>query len=158
VVAPPSLHATGVRYQFQQQWTTGADLPQCPPVLRRLVLPAAVPQPDRQPVTDQDRYARAALDGEVRRILEAPRPVFHDGQRVAGGGRNDALNRAAFRLGQLAAGGAVDESTVRRELTEAARAAGLGRAEIRRTFDSGWRAGLARPRYKPTRDTRRRAA
>jgi hypothetical protein len=158
VVAPPSLHATGVRYQFQQQWTTGGDLPHCPPVLRRLVLPVAVPQPVRQPVTDLDRYARAALDGEVRRILEAPRPVFRDGQRVAGGGRNDALNRAAFRLGQLAAGGAVDESTVRRELTEAARAAGLGRAEIRRTFESGWRAGLARPRYRLTRGTRRRAA
>jgi hypothetical protein len=158
VVAPPSMHATGVPYQFQQQWTAGADLPRCPPVLRRLVLPAPAPQPGGQPVTNVDRYTRAALDGEVQRILDAPRPAFADGQRIAGGGRNDALNRAAFRLGQLAADSGVDESIIRRELTEAARIAGLRRAEIRRTFDSGWRAGLARPRRRTTRGTTRRAA
>ncbi|MEU4244294.1 bifunctional DNA primase/polymerase, partial [Actinoplanes sp. NPDC026619] len=146
VVAPPSVHASGVSYRFQQLWTPGSALPHCPAPLRRLVLPPPPVLPAARPVADLDRYAQAALAGEIRRILRAPRPITSDGRRIASGGRNDALNRAAFRLGQLAAGGALDEAVVRRELTDAARVAGLGRAEIRRTIDSGWRAGLAHPR------------
>ncbi|MFF5085429.1 bifunctional DNA primase/polymerase [Actinoplanes sp. NPDC000266] len=158
VVAAPSLHASGARYRFQQPWTPQSVLPACPDVLRRLVLPAAALPPAPRGVVDLDRYTRAALAGEVQRILQAPRPVFHAGERVAGGGRNDALNRAAFRLGQLAARGGVDEAAVRRQLAEASHAAGLGRTETRRTIDSGWRAGLARPRPAPAGGTTRRAA
>ncbi|GIM98052.1 bifunctional DNA primase/polymerase [Paractinoplanes toevensis] len=146
VVAPPSVHASGVCYRFQQLWTPGSALPHCPAPLRRLVLPPPPVLPAARPVADLDRYAQAALAGEIQRILRAPRPITSDGRRIAGGGRNDALNRAAFRLGQLAADGALDEALVRRELTDAARIAGLGRAEIRRTIESGWRAGLAYPR------------
>jgi len=148
VVAPPSRHASGVRYTFQQPWTPGSLLPACPPVLRELVLPVPAPQPvaAASPIADLDRYAEAALAGELERIRQAPRPMIRGGRRVAGGGRNDALNRAAFRLGQLAARHAVDEAGIRRRLTETALAAGLGRTEVQRTIVSGWRAGLAHPR------------
>ncbi|RSM47778.1 hypothetical protein DMB66_47485 [Actinoplanes sp. ATCC 53533] len=148
VVAPPSLHASGARYTFQQPWTPGSGLPACPPVLRRLVLPDPTPTPvtAASPIADLDRYTEAALAGELERIRHAPRPLIRGGRRVAGGGRNDALNRAAFRLGQLAARHAVDEAAIRRRLTEAALSAGLGRTEVQRTISSGWRAGLAHPR------------
>jgi hypothetical protein len=141
VVAPPSLHHTGTRYTFQQPWQH-PDLPVCPPQLRSLVLPAPPPPVSTRPapIADLDRYVRAALAGEVERVRRAPRPV------ISGGGRNDALNRAAFRLGQLAAHTPMDEMGVRRELTEAALSAGLGRAEVQRTLSSGWRAGLRHPR------------
>jgi hypothetical protein len=147
VVAPPSLHASGGRYTVQQPWPPGADLPPCPPELRKLVLPP--PERNRRPrtaIADLDRYTQAALAGELERIRRAPRPLVRDGRRISGGGRNDALNRAAFRLGQLAALGSIDEGTVRRHLTEAALGAGLTRPEAQRTITSGWRAGLRNPR------------
>ncbi|WP_433458308.1 bifunctional DNA primase/polymerase [Micromonospora sp. CA-248212] len=145
-VAPPSLHSTGHRYVFTQPWD-GGTLPQCPPALARLVVPPApVLALGAEPIADLDRYAQAALDGEVGRILAAPRPVFRGGQRVTGGGRNNAVNRAAFRLGQLDASGALDEAVVWPRLTDAAVSVGLSQAEARRTIASGWRAGLRRPR------------
>ncbi|MEU7906403.1 bifunctional DNA primase/polymerase [Actinoplanes sp. NPDC049118] len=147
IVAPPSLHATGSRYTFQQPWKD-AQLPPCPPQLRTLVLPPSPssPAPAVAPIADLDRYAQAALAGEVDRVRRAPRPVIRGGRRISGGGRNDALNRAAFRLGQLAAHTSMDEAAVRRALTDAALSTGLGRAEVQRTLASGWRAGLRHPR------------
>ncbi|MBG0568796.1 bifunctional DNA primase/polymerase [Actinoplanes aureus] len=148
IVAPPSLHTTGRRYTFQQPWTTAPDLPACPPPLRRLVLP---PPPlttpgDTPSITHLDRYAQAALTGEIQRIRQAPRPHIRNGRRLTGGGRNNALNLAAFRLGQLAANGAIDEATVWHQLTDAALRVGLDAAEAHRTIRSGWKAGLQRPR------------
>ncbi len=146
VVAPPSLHANGTRYTFQQSWPDTA-LPACPPKLRTLVLPAPrAPSTAPGPIADMNRYTQAALDGEADRVRSAVRPVIRDGRRISSGGRNDALNRAAFRLGQLAATTSVDEAEVRRRLTDAALSTGLGRAEVQRTITSGWRAGLAHPR------------
>ncbi|MGI5238689.1 bifunctional DNA primase/polymerase [Dactylosporangium sp. CA-139066] len=149
-VAPPSLHATGTRYTFQQPWTTAPVLPDCPPALRRIVLPPAPPaiaaRADGGGITNLDRYTAAALHGEVTRIRGAPRPVVHGGRRVAAGGRNNALHLAAFRLGQLAARSDLDEHTVWTLLTDAALHVGLSPAEARRTIRSGWRAGLRRPR------------
>jgi hypothetical protein len=57
------------------------------------------------------------------------------------GTRNDTLNRAAFALGRLVGAGMLDAWAVRRELEEAARYAGLGRTETRRTIRSGLTAG-----------------
>ncbi|WP_433616823.1 bifunctional DNA primase/polymerase [Dactylosporangium sp. CA-139114] len=147
VVAPPSLHVIGRRYTFQQP-RTSAPLPECPPPLRRLVLPPT-PAPTAiavDTITDPDRYTRAALDGELARIRAAPRPVIRHGQRIIAGGRNNALHLAAFRLGQLADRGGLDEATIWARLTDAALDVGLTPAETRRTIASGWRAGRRRPR------------
>lgn len=146
VVAPPSAHVNGVTYQFQQPWN-GLALPTCPAALRALVAtPAASDRPTVETIMRFDRYARAALDGELQRIRQAPAPVYSGGTRIAGGERNNTLHLAAFRIGQLAARGNVDEAAARRELTDAAMQVGLSRAEALRTIDSGWRAGRARPR------------
>lgn len=83
-------------------------------------------------------YGQAALVGEVLRVrLAAP------------GTRNDALNRAAFSLGQLVAGGELTEDQVRNELTDAARAAGLDEREIGATIASGLGQGMTTPRRAP---------
>lgn len=147
VVAPPSRHATGRRYLFQQPWTTLPLLPDCPPALRALVLPpTALAVAPAGAIADLDRYAQAALDGELQRIRAAPRPVIQHGQRLAAGGRNNAVHLAAFRLGQLAARGDLDQASVWTRLTDTALEVGLSAAEARRTIASGWRAGLRRPR------------
>ncbi|GAA4259860.1 bifunctional DNA primase/polymerase [Dactylosporangium darangshiense] len=148
-VAPPSLHSTGRRYTFQQPFTGAVGLPACPEPLLRLVVPPAPPPlltAGDAEISDLDRYTQAALDGEVSRILAAPRPVIRGGQRLVAGGRNTALHLAAFRLGQLAARGGIDQHTVWSRLTDAARTAGLGQPETQRTIASGWHAGLQRPR------------
>jgi hypothetical protein len=143
---PPSLHPTGHRYVFTQPWT-GQPLPECPPELRQLVVPPAPAlTATTGEIADLDRYAQAALDGEVTRILNAPRPLFRGGRRISGGGRNNAVNRAAFRLGQLAARGSFDEAVVWPRLTDATLTVGLNWTEARCTIASGWRAGLRRPR------------
>ena len=148
-VAPPSRHVSGQRYRFQQPWTTGPVLPACPEPLRRLVLPPVPERVGTSPaagISHLDRYAQAALDGELQRIRGAPRPVVRHGQRLAGGGRNNAVHLAAFRLGQLAARGGIDQAAVWAQLIDTAVDVGLSTGEARRTIASGWRAGLRRPR------------
>ena len=99
VVAPPSLHASGRRYEWwpgeQDPWSgPGAPLQPVPPWLLQVLEPprsavmGAVPP---KPVTgDACRYGRAALEAEVDNILSAPL-----------GRRNDTLNQAGFNMGTL---------------------------------------------------------
>jgi hypothetical protein len=61
-------------------------------------------------------------------------------------GRNHALNRAAFRLGQLVAAGLLDPETVLAGLLEAATACGLGESEATATIESGLAGGTRKPR------------
>lgn len=81
------------------------------------------------------RYAEAALAAETTAMREAPK-----------GTRNDTLNRCSFSLGTLGGAGILDEETAFAALREAAMAAGLSEVEIYRTFRSGWREGLKKPR------------
>lgn len=85
-----------------------------------------------------EAYGRKALDGECARVRLA----------IAGpqGGRNNALNAAAFSLGQLVAGGVLAQSAVEGGLYEAAIVAGLDDKETRGTIRSGLVAGMKLPR------------
>lgn len=111
------------------------DPPQAERPAPRIVIPAAA-----------DRYVRAAVGREVQRVLDA-----QPGAR-GGGGRNDALNRAAFVLGTLVGGGELAEDTVVDALVGAAEACGLieddGERAALATIRSGMRAGIARPRTR----------
>ncbi len=84
---------------------------------------------------DATPYAKAALAREVESVLEAGE-----------GARNDALNRAAFNLAQLVAGGQISAPQVLRVLTRAGLDAGLEPREVARTIDSGTRRGHTRAR------------
>jgi len=80
-------------------------------------------------------YVNKALESEAQVVRDAPR-----------GDRNNRLNSSAFSLGTLGALGILFEEEARAALENAAQAAGLGMAEIRATFSSGWRSGLEHPR------------
>ena len=86
-----------------------------------------------------DRYAAAALRGEVDRVLDAPR-----------GRRNHQLNASAFSLGRLVGGGVLERAKVTSALLAAAEANGLaaedGTDSCMRTVTSGVAAGIAQPR------------
>lgn len=94
-------------------------------------------------------YAKKALDEECARV------VFSRPPSLGGDGRNNALNRAAFSLGQLVAAGLLLLSDVEARLYQAACAAGLdcdpdcGERGIWSTIRSGLAAGQAHPREKP---------
>ena len=80
-------------------------------------------------------YGLGAMEREVGRVATAPQ-----------GQRNDALNTASFALGQLVAGGEVDEGTALGALQRAAKAAGLPQGEAEKTIMSGFTAGQKEPR------------
>jgi hypothetical protein len=67
--------------------------------------------------------------------------------RTTVGGRNDALNRAAFALGALGSWDVLNEDTTRAALLRACEVNGLatddGEKSFNDTFRSGWAAGLA---------------
>jgi hypothetical protein len=85
------------------------------------------------------KYASAALAGSSRDLAAM----------MKDSGRNDALNRFAFRLGTLAARGWIDRHHVEVELTNAAQACGLvkedGIRSVRATIASGLGDGLKCP-------------
>jgi hypothetical protein len=108
-------------------------LPESPPMLRELIVGPAIFHDDR-PIAHPGRYAAAALEAETDRVARAPV-----------GTRNDTLNRAAFALGRLVGAGLLDAREVAYELDAAARSAGLGRVESRRTIRSGLTAGRRQP-------------
>ena len=61
------------------------------------------------------------------------------------GSRNELLNKASFVAGSLVAAGRLDRAKVEKQLHETALGVGLGAPEVRRTIESGIRAGLAKP-------------
>lgn len=106
--------------------------------------PQGAPSPTNAPPSgwEPTAYAQAALHAEIAQI-----------QAAGEGSRNDTLNRAAFNLIQLVAGGQIPHDTVRVALIDAAHAAGLSSREIDRTIDSGFRKGAQRARLPEPRAT-----
>lgn len=89
-------------------------------------------------------WAEQAIAAEVGRVAVA-----------AAGARNHTLNRAAFALGQIVAGGGLERNRVVEALSRAARAIGLDEHEIGQTIASGLAAGAAEPRAAPERPQER---
>lgn len=149
VLAPPTIHPTGVPYSAVG---TPAAI-QSVPGLRWLFpeLPArqeqrAVIRADGDLFTEamsdngngngtSEHYARVALENEARAVASALQ-----------GRRNHTLVKAAFCLGQLVATGALDAQDVRATLGGAASQCGLHRHEIVATIESGLRDGVKSPR------------
>ena len=136
VVAAPSVHVSGTRYT----WIAGEAEPAPAPAW----LGAEHSSPS-EPVAigiqnqgSTTAYGRAALEGELEELGRAP-----------AGTRNHTLNRCAFRLGRLIAGGELDESEIVAVLRGRAIARGLSPREVDRTIASGLAAGRRHPRRRP---------
>jgi hypothetical protein len=144
VLAPPSRHRSGGRYVVAGR---GGEIPPMPEwLVERLQQPLVATRP--RPRTfhrggDTTAWAKAALRGELQRLEQAPP-----------GQRNNTLNRVAFRLGQIIAGGQLDEAEVEHLLIDGAVSIGLGEREAVATVHSGLHAGEAEPRVpqQPSRD------
>ena len=132
VCAPPSVHASGRRYEWANEGPI-AELPAS--WLERLTATPYLPRAASCEGTTETAYGRAALDSELERLL-----------RVRPGKRNEKLHLAVFRLAQLVAGGQLPRDRVERDCLEVALLLGLGAHESRLTIRSGMSAGLNFPR------------
>jgi hypothetical protein len=146
VLVAPSVHRTGRRYRWVRPLTL--ELPEAPAALQALLTPPPPPAP-RPPApavaTIAGGYGPAALAAECAWVRATP--PGGRGRR----GRNDALNRAAFKLGQLVAAGVLDGELVHAQLLDAATAAGLEPARSVRTIDKAMTAARAKPPATPGR-------
>ena len=116
-----------------------------PAWLARLLTPAPSPvlgaDSAARGVADLPAYVQAALKGEAARVADAET-----------GGRNHALNKAAYNLGRLTGAGALDAETAAAVLFEAAAVhfgptrADVRPAEARATIRSALAAGARNPR------------
>jgi hypothetical protein len=139
-IAPPSIHPDGLIYRWLNTSAILADAPDWlirlahkpPPFALRAVRPHVGPL---------GAYGKTALEAEITALAHAPP-----------GTRNCALNRAAFCLYQLVAGGELDGEAVCEHLIYAATANGLvaddGLSSVLRTIASGARAGMQNPRSR----------
>src|SRR5215831_2560757 len=129
VILPPSRNGTGGAYQWDPN--SPRTFAPAPPWLILLARAKKV-----------SAYAKAALERECKTVAAA-----------LPGTRNSTLNKAAFNLGQLIGGGALDEQDVRDRLFEAAETCGLvaddGAPQAWATIDSGITAGKKQPRSRP---------
>jgi hypothetical protein len=118
--------------------------PECPAFLAAILRPKPSSPPPAPRIwgggAENAGYAQAALKAEADAVAAAPE-----------GARNETLNKAAFSLGQLVAGGALRTSEVTGVLASAAESAGLPAKEIAATLRSGLSAGAKQPRTPPER-------
>lgn len=82
-------------------------------------------------------YVATALRGELEKVASAPN-----------GQRSEALNSAAYYLGQFVGAGLLDRGAVHAAITDAAAAAGVdpGERKAQDTIHRGLEAGMRRPR------------
>jgi Bifunctional DNA primase/polymerase, N-terminal len=129
VCLPPSKSANGGEYR----WAPGPNQVAAPAPAWLIALAKAV---------KAKAWATAALERECKAVASA-----------LPGTRNNALNTAAFNLGQVVGGRGLDEQEVRDRLFEAAVTCGLvaddGTAAAEATIDSGMQAGKKQPRARP---------
>lgn len=151
VIVPSSQRSDGKRYFWE---TAPRDLsPAVAPVgLLQLIQGSA--QRRNQPVSARDDYPETS--SQRRRASDrryghtALRDEAHLVAAASPGHRNDTLNRAAYRLGQLSAAGELTDSEVVVALERATDDCGLtaedGIDAVRRTIASGLMAGRKNPR------------
>ena len=136
VVAPGSVHPSGTIYAWigHPAWDEIGLPPEW--LLESLSRgPEFAVQPHVPIAAVQSPYGLQALESELTFLRNAP-----------AGTRNHQLNRSAYALAQLSAGGHVDACEAQTALNGAALVAGLELHEISRTIESGWQAGLRGPR------------
>ena len=146
VVGAGSIHVSGTTYTFVDERGLGdIKVAQAPKWLLSLVTAKVAAREAVEvlaiPPEKLDRakaYADAALRRELDRLGKAPP---HQ--------RNDTLNCAAFKLGQLLPYVILDRPKVTDDLARVARSIGLEESEILPTVASGLDAGSASPRRLP---------
>jgi hypothetical protein len=138
VVAPGSVHETGVRYTPIDSAVPVAAAPDW------LIAALRAPRPGtsfRQPPgTGRAVSVPVRLRGVLAVVLDA-KPPGPGGKPP--GERNECLYWASCRAAEMVAAGELDQATARRVLTDAGEATGLGSGAVAATIDSAMKRVLA---------------
>ncbi len=139
VLAPGSIHPNGRTYEW---YLTPAkvDIARAPEwLLDALVAPDPKLQPPELPARIEDRnedpLVNCVTDNEIAKLRAAPV-----------GTRNNTLNIAAMKFGQLVGSNTISEDFARGYLFKEGVKAGLPEPEVRATITSGLRKGKSEPR------------
>lgn len=138
VVAPGSKRPDGREYVVERDVPVAAMTPALIALLPKKAEPTTAQTGEPVRVRDRAAYCRAALENTMR-------PLEDFG--VEEGGRNNALNTAAVKLGHYVgdpADGYLDEHEVRQRLEDWAAGVGLA-SGVAATIDSGLGDGMAEP-------------
>lgn len=156
VVVHPSLHPSGVAYEWDPEHRPTSGIAPAPQWLLTLLRPdkkiseAAAPKPPadvKRPAREVgasglEKWVEAAVDGEYERVATA-----------GPGTRNQALNTAAFKLGQIMHSGLLPDAHARQALQAGAEKCGYageeGAEHVEAVISSGLAAGMANPREMP---------
>jgi len=138
IIAAFSVISSGSYLPLEEDWEgrEPMNIPQA--LIDLLVAPVEHTETPVAPVVEyksNNHYGDAAMAGELSGVASAIE-----------GTRNDVLNTAAFRLGQLAAGGEIDAAEAEDLLLSAT---SLPSAEAIKTITSGMDAGMMNPRSRP---------
>jgi hypothetical protein len=138
VVGTPSRHRSGGRYSWLDPAVPVEPAPGWLRPPARRTFPTSHASGSCPPGASSG-YGLAALQAEVAHV-----------RRAAVGDRNNRLNRAAFCLGMLVAGGELDGTLVEAELLAAALDVGLPEREAIASIRSGLQSGYREPRRRPS--------
>ena len=153
-IAPEAMLSNGRRYRPDFRTPTllkalqSISIPALPEVLEKLITNAReigaanvaeqrLPTSRSTPSAREAAYAAATLKESARELAEAKR-----------GGRNNKLNKTAFRLATMSARGWVTQDVIRAELVAACRSNGLlgeRAVAVHATITSAFKAGLKHP-------------
>lgn len=135
IVAPPSLHHSGRRYE----WIVSLDTPlaQCPAWISALITksPEYTQSAPMKTASIDTRYGLGALKRAVERI-----------EAASNGHRNNTFYKAAASIYNLVAGGELTDTTADFELRNAAASVGLSNSEIVKTLNQAKQNGSINPR------------
>lgn len=142
IIAPPSETEHG-RYE----WINAPDAWNHDGI----VIPAPMPEWLRQKASAERPPNPVSTRRNAGRTYDKPSPVILDMEErelrsTAEGGRNHALNKAAYVFGQFIAADLIGIGEATRRLMAAATSIGLHQVEAEKTIESGLRAGQANPR------------
>ena len=166
VIAPPSRTADGREYRLEEP-EHAFHFEDAPAFLLELLKKAKPLQKERsegpRPVRNPDAERFDAADHRTSDLSDryVAVAVQRECDTITGamiGGRNNALNRAAFNLGTIVGAGRLDAGEATRVLLGTAGACGLiqddGQHAVLRTIESGLTSGAAHPREMPERKAR----
>lgn len=165
VIAPPSRTSDGREYRLEEP-EHAFHFEEAPAFLLELLKKAEAPQREQveRPRSEasraggDSRSAERARDLSDRYVATAVERECDGITGAAAGGRNNALNRAAFSLGTIVGAGRLDAGEATRVLLSAAATCGLvkddGQHAVLRTIESGLTSGAANPREMPERKAR----
>ena len=147
-IAPPSVRVDGMSYHWEDATVA---IVEAPAWLSELALASSSNATTRRTILDLN-----TVNGSPRKSSSARDYVWARAalQRECDAlNTNVALNVAAFNLGQIVAGGELAEQEVIEALIAGAEACGLiveyGEPSVIATINSGLRAGMKQPRYRP---------